>query len=67
MMTTEEKNTYGEPNPPASIQIPVDVESLCIIQNQARTIKAWATINNSLEIGYLVEPILRELATILVK
>lgn len=67
MMTTEEKNTYGEPNPPTSIQIPVDVESLCIIQNQARTIKAWATINNSLEIDYLVEPILRELATILVK
>lgn len=65
--TTEEEIKQEKANPPAGIQIPVDVESLCVIQNQAQTIKAWATINNSLEIDYLVEPILRELATILVE
>ena len=65
--TTEEEIKQTEPNPTTGIQIPVDVESLCIIQNQARTIKAWATINSSLEIDYLVEPILRELADILVE
>lgn len=65
--TTEEEIKQEKVNPPASIQIPVDVESLCTIQNQAQTIKAWATINSSLEVDYLVEPILRELATILVK
>lgn len=63
--TTEEKNKQEKANPLTGVQIPVDVESLCIVQNQAQTIKAWATINNSLEIDYLVEPILRELATIL--
>lgn len=65
MITTEEEIKQEKTNPPTSIQIPVDVESLCTIQNQARIIKAWATINSSLEIDYLVEPILRELADIL--